>query len=250
MHLRLQQNDHRQKRGHDGFSSSSPLPRCPRTPSALIRLAPCLSAAVVALLPVGRAHATKCNRVMAEYLDLSPVEIRRGRVLVDDDAIGLGDIRVVTSSQASDTGVEVSEVPWNLAAGWELEEPLPPTGAAKARIEEYEGRRARRSLRCGRLAYQPVQPGVYVPGQAPDDEGFPSVFVDPVLTIAADRETVTLEFEYLQADWVARYQVEGARYLSSGCQCSSDTGTGTGATLLGLLALLGVARRPRAHGRG
>lgn len=212
---------------------------------SLRRVLPLAVGGAVALGP-GYADAVKCDSPISETFALTLMEITRDGEPADDP-LRLGEIDELINSGSGGVGILLWAgvgVEEHLATRYELSTAITPTDGARRHIDESNARKSRGVL-CGGIPYRAIQPGVYTftetQGSGSDD---PSPLENPVVTIAADRRPVTLDFDFDGSSWTAVYAVDEAFFeADEGCGCTTDAPSNGPAALFVVLGLLGIRRR-------
>jgi hypothetical protein len=199
-------------------------------------------------LASSEAKAVKCVPYVSETFELSLGEVMRDGMPAEDP------LQLEAIRELVDTGPEGESILlWTgLGTGldeldkhYDLDSEITPTAGAQRHIDESNARKTRNVL-CGGTPFRAIVPGVYVFSHDHEGDEGPAPLEDPVVTIAADRRPVTLEFEYDGSSWTAVYEVDAASFeADEGCGCSTDARCGGPALLLVLLGVLGRRRRRR-----
>lgn len=205
-----------------------------------------LAMGCAAALAPGEARAVKCSPYVSETFELSLRELLRDGMPAEDP------LQLEAIRQLVATGPDGSDVLlWTgLGSGLDeldnrfvLDAEITPTAGAQRHIDESNARQTRGVL-CRGTPFRAIVPGVYVFSRNHHDDEGPAPLEDPVVTLAADRRPVTLEFDYDGASWTAVYDVDAALFEGhEGCGCSTDGRSAGPAALLVLLGLLGLRRR-------
>ena len=193
------------------------------------------------------AGATTCNPVTPERVTVSFAEVTRDDG-ARDDPFGLDKFNtLIQSAEFEDElgfcGPIVLD-PKGWCGDFEFDEAITPSPTAQAYIDNWQSQR-NNGLFCDDIPYALIRPGIYLP-EADGNSARrwqESPFEDPLLTVDADRKTVTFEFESEGTHWTSVYDVEGGRFESGCGGCSTHRRASAGPVIL--FGLLWLSRRRR-----
>ena len=210
-----------------------------------------LIAAVVVASPLGlaspRVDATTCDPI-GERIELEFLAATRDGQREASAPVELFSLRELVAISEGGVLAWEGETPDDRSSGlvYVIESEIEPTADVHDYLDETAEKRAR-SVGCPPQPYLVARPGVYSFAREHGLEVARAI-EDPVLTIAADRELVSVAFALDGEAWVVDHAVTDVDL--AGCGGCTVTRDGRGSIVaLALLVIIGVLRPRRAAAR-